>query len=191
MTINISVVVANRATQDTFLIHKWIWICNFYIPFFLLFWDLKSAMDCSICHCFSQVNEDLCLLSLFLLFWDLKKVPWIALLSTANFEQVIINSHLANFEQVKKHSSHFANFEQVISHFADFEQFIIKIVILLTLNKTKKTVKVLWEKPDVYALLFFSPNQVSRPILYFQPSPSQRDSSLYPTTIWMHKHPVF
>ena len=52
----------------------------------------------------------------------------------ANFEQVIIISHFANFEQFKKLSSHFVNFEQVISHFADFEQAIIKIVILLTLN---------------------------------------------------------
>ena len=68
-------------------------------------------------------------------FGDLKKVPWIALLCTANFEQVIIISHFANFEQVKKLSSHFANFERVISHFADFEQVIIKIAILLTLNK--------------------------------------------------------
>ena len=35
-------------------------------------------------------------------FLRLKKVPWIALLSTANFEQVIIISHFANFVQVKK-----------------------------------------------------------------------------------------
>ena len=40
------------------------------------------------------------------------KASWIASLSKANFEQVII-----------------------ISHFANFEQFIIKIIILLTLNK--------------------------------------------------------
>ena len=40
------------------------------------------------------------------------KASWIASLSTSNFEQVII-----------------------ISHFAYFEQVIIKIVILLTLNK--------------------------------------------------------
>ena len=66
-------------------------------------------------------------------FLRLKKVPWIALLSTANFEQILISSHFANFEQVKKHSSHFANFEQVISHFANFEQVII---VLLTLNKS-------------------------------------------------------
>ena len=79
-------------------------------------------------------------------FLRLKKVPWIALLSTANFEQILISSHFANFEQFKKHSSHFANFEQVkkysshfanfeqvISHFADFEQVII---VLLTLNKS-------------------------------------------------------
>ena len=54
-----------------------------------------------------------------LLFCDLGKVPWIALLSTVNFEQFIIISHFANFEQVEKHISHFADFEQVmiISHF--------------------------------------------------------------------------
>ena len=65
--------------------------------------------------------------------------------------------------KVKKHSSHFGNFEQVISHFANFEQVIIKIVILLTLNKSKNfvvilqtlnksknlTAKLPWEKPDV------------------------------------------
>ena len=51
-----------------------------------------------------------------------KKYPG-TLLNTANFEQVIIISH-------------FANSEQVTSHFADFEQAIIKIVILLTLNKS-------------------------------------------------------
>ena len=56
-------------------------------------------------------------------FLRLKKVPWIAFLSTANFEQVIIISHFANFKQIKKHSSHFADFEQVIN-------------ILLTLNKS-------------------------------------------------------
>ena len=63
----------------------------------------------------------MCLLSLFLLSWDLKKVVWIALLSTANFEQVIIISHFANFEQV---ISHFADIGQVIimSHFSNFEQ---------------------------------------------------------------------
>ena len=72
----------------------------------------------------------------------------------------------------------------------------VKIVILLTLNKSKKTVKFLWEKPNAYALLFFLPTpfsviphssvdyrQVFRPILYFQPSPSQSDSRLYPTPI--------
>ena len=105
-----TLVVANRATQDIFLSHKRIWISNFYIPFFYFFWDLKNAMDCFICHCFSQINKNLCLLCLFLLFWDLKKAPWIALLSTANFEQVIIISH---FDQVKK-----------------------TVVILLTLNKS-------------------------------------------------------
>ena len=57
----------------------------------------------------------MCHLSLFLLSWDLKKVPWIALLSTANFEQVITIIHFANFKQVII-MSHFANFEQVISH---------------------------------------------------------------------------
>ena len=57
----------------------------------------------------------MCRLSLFLLSWDLKKVPWIALLSTANFEQVITIIHFANFKQVII-MSHFANFEQVISH---------------------------------------------------------------------------
>ena len=70
----------------------------------------------------------------------LKKAPWIALLSTANFEQVIRISYFANFEQVKKFSIHFANFEQVkkfSNHFANFEQVKIKIVILLTLNKSK------------------------------------------------------
>ena len=67
----------------------------------------------------------MCLFSLFLLSWDLKKVPWIALLSTANFEQVITIIHFANFEQVI-----------TISHFANFEQVINKIVILLTLNKS-------------------------------------------------------
>ena len=45
-------------------------------------------------------------------------------------------SHRANFEQVKKHSSHFAKFEQVISHCPAFEQVTIKIVILMTLNKS-------------------------------------------------------
>ena len=80
----------------------------------------------------------------------LKKASWIALLSTANFEQVIIISHFANFEQVII-ISHFANFEQVISYFDDFEQVIIKIVILLTLNKSKNlTAKLWWEKPDAY-----------------------------------------
>ena len=53
-------------------------------------------------------------------FLRLKKTPWIALLSTTDFEQV------------KKHNSHFANFEQVISHFAEFKQVII---ILQILNK--------------------------------------------------------
>ena len=52
----------------------------------------------------------------------------------ANYEQVI--SHFANFEQIKKHSSRFVNFEQVILDFADFEQVIIKILILLTMNKS-------------------------------------------------------
>ena len=131
--------MANRATQDTFLSHKRIWIHNFHIPFFLLFCDLKKChWLLFFCHCFSQINKNLCLFSLFLLFWDLKKVPWIALLSTANFEQVIIISHFANFEQVII-ISHFANFEQVkkhSSHFVNFEQVIIKIVILLTLNKS-------------------------------------------------------
>ena len=61
----------------------------------------------------------------------------IVLLSTANFEQVIIISHFASFEQVKKLSSHFVNVEHVICHFADFEQVIIKIVILQTLKKSK------------------------------------------------------
>ena len=69
-------------------------------------------------------------------FLRLKKVPWIAFLSTANFEQVLIISHFANFEQIKKHSSHFADFEQV-KYFTDFKQVIIKIVILLSLNKSK------------------------------------------------------
>ena len=44
-----------------------------------------------------------------------------ALLSMANFEQVEMISHFANFEQVKKLSSHFANFEQA-DYFTDFEQ---------------------------------------------------------------------
>ena len=55
-------------------------------------------------------------------FLRLKKVPWIALLSTANFEQVIIISHFANFEQVKKQSSHFGNFEHGKNYFTNFEQ---------------------------------------------------------------------
>ena len=71
------------------------------------------------------------------------------------------------------------NFEQVITHFVDFEQ-------------VKITVKLLREKPDAYALLFFLPipfsvipqssvdyRQVFRPILYFRPSPSQSDLRLY------------
>ena len=45
----------------------------------------------------------------------LKKASRIALLSTANFEQVITIIHFANFKQVII-MSHFANFEQVISH---------------------------------------------------------------------------
>ena len=79
-------------------------------------------MDCSICHCFSQVNKNLSFESIFT-FLRLKKVPWIALLSTAKFEQVITISHPVDFEQVKKHSSHVADFEQVA-------------IILLTLNKS-------------------------------------------------------
>ena len=71
------------------------------------------------------------------------------------------------------------------------------LVILLTLNKSKKrTPKLPREKPDAYALLFFRPtpfsvishspvdyHQAFRPILYFQPSPLQSDSRLYPTPI--------
>ena len=136
-----------------------------------------------------KVNKNLCLLSLFLLFWDLKKVPWIALLRTANFEQVIIINYFASFEKAIV-ISHFANFEQVKKHssdFANFGQVIIKIIILLTLNRSKNS-KSPWEKPDDYVLLFFLPIpfsviphssmdycQVFRPILYFQPSPSQSD----------------
>ena len=74
------------------------------------------------------------LLNSIFTFLRLQKKPWIALLSIANFEEVIIISHFANFEKVKKRSTHFANFEQVIIYFADFEQVIIKIVILSTLN---------------------------------------------------------
>ena len=84
---NLQTVVANRVTQDTFLSHKRIWIHNFHIPFFFTFFCFSKWIR--ICN--------LCLLSLFLLSWDLKKVPCIALLSTANFEQVIIISHFANF----------------------------------------------------------------------------------------------
>ena len=82
-------------------------------------------MDCFISH-HNPLKYESVFFEFIFTFLRLKKVPWIALLSTANFEQVIIISHFANFEQVKKHSSHFAT---------DFEQVIIKIVILLTLNK--------------------------------------------------------
>ena len=75
-------------------------------------------------------------------FWDLRKVPWIALLSTANFEQVIIISHFANFEQVKKLRSHFANFEQVISHFANFELVKIFDGYFADFEQVKKLVKL-------------------------------------------------
>ena len=63
-------------------------------------------------------------------------MPWIALLSTANFEQVKKHSHFANFEQVKI-IIHFPNVEQVIiiSHFANFEQ-VKKQSFLLTLNNS-------------------------------------------------------
>ena len=54
-------------------------------------------MDCFISH----HNPLKYVMSLFLHFWDLKKVPWIALLSTANFEKVIIICHFATFEQEK------------------------------------------------------------------------------------------
>ena len=77
-------------------------------------------MDCFISHHNPLKYESVFFESIFT-FFRLKKAPWIALLSRANFEQVVIFSH-------------FANFEQVISHFADFEQVIIKIVILLTLK---------------------------------------------------------
>ena len=50
----------------------------------------------------------------------------------ADCEHVIIISHFVSFEHVI-----------LICHFANFEQ-------------VKKTVKLLWEKPDAYALLFFS-----------------------------------
>ena len=120
-------------------------------------------------------------------FWDLKKVPWIALLCTANFEQVIIISL-------------FANFEQVTSHFADFEQVIIKIVILLNLNKSKKlTARNLMlmhgffcPTPLVSSLTL--PWTIARfldPFYTFSPAHRRviRDFTLPP--IWMHRHPVF
>ena len=64
-------------------------------------------------------------------------------------------SHCANFEQVKKYSSHFAKFEQVISHFPAFEQVTIKIVILMTLNKSKKTSKTLVGETGCLCTAFF------------------------------------
>ena len=79
-------------------------------------------MDRSICHCLSQVNKNLPFESIFT-FLKLKKVPWITLLSTANFEQVITICHPVDFEQLKKHSSHVADFEQIV-------------IILHTLNKS-------------------------------------------------------
>ena len=71
-------------------------------------------MDHFIRHC-NPIRFKSIIYESILTFLRLKKVPWIALLRTANFEQVIIISHFANFEQVKKHSRHFDNFEQVKS----------------------------------------------------------------------------
>ena len=98
----------------------------------------------------------------------------------ANLEQVIIISHLANFRQVKKHSSHFAEFWIGHNSFCYFEQ-------------VKITVKLLREKLDAYAWLFFLPTPFSvipqSSVDYhqvFKPMPRQR--SLTHTLIWLTRH---
>ena len=68
-------------------------------------------MDCFISH-HNTLKYESVFFEFIFTFLRLKKVPWIALLSTANFEHVIIISHFVSFEQVIL-VSHFANFEQV------------------------------------------------------------------------------
>ena len=128
-------------------------------------------------------------------FWDLKKVSWIALLSTANFEQVIIINY-------------FANFKQVIIHSADFEQVELKLSFCwlwtrqnsfsrLSTNQKKPTAKLSWEKPDVYAFSFLFrplPYVTSTPPWLLRPIRVSTSSELYPDTclfFWMHRHSVF
>ena len=55
-------------------------------------------MDCFISHHNPLKYESVFFESIITIL-RLKKAPWIALLSTANFEKVIIINHFANFEQ--------------------------------------------------------------------------------------------
>ena len=77
---------------------------------------------------------------------------------------------------------------------------------LQTLNKSKKLTATPVGETGCLCIAFFTcpipfsiiPHssmyyrQVFRPISYFQPSPSQSDSRLYPAQpFWMHRHPIF
>ena len=86
-----------------------------------------------------------------------------------------------------------------MSHFADFEHVTIKIVILLTLNKSKNilptlnkpkknlTAKLPWEKPDTYAFVFLFrslPHVTGTPPWLLRPMRVSTSSELYPDT-WL------
>ena len=75
-----SIIVENRATQDTFESLKVKFFCHFYIPFFSYFWDLKNYtlrlwevfLGCSIFH-YCKLLLNYCMMSYIYYY---KKKNW-------------------------------------------------------------------------------------------------------------------